>query len=503
MPANTPLDAVASLVRDIPHVLVDRVLGERSLAAFVKLAWHVVEPSTALVWGRHLDAICAHLDAVLTGEILNLYIATPPGSSKSLTTNVFFPAWAWIRQPGLRFLCAANAGDLVTRDAVVCRRLIESDWYRERWGDRYKLTTDQNVKTWYENDKRGFRTSTTTGSSVTGKKGDILICDDPHDTREVESDVQRKAVLDWWDVAFFNRVNNAITGRRIIIGQRTHSDDLPGHVLRRGFAELRIPEEHEVAAPPYPLAHKGIKDHRTQEGELLRPERFGPAQVAEAKMTMGELGYAAQHQQRPVPREGSIFKEGWFRYFTEESAGVYWQLEKATRKIDDCRWFGTVDLAISEKTSADWTCIAIWADDRQGNLILVDLIRGRWGGPELVRQLKMAVEDWQLAYLAVESNGFQLVVLQHARQAGLPIRELKADKDKISRSKTAEIRFESGKVWFPKGARWLGLLQTEMLEFPNGRHDDMVDVVSYGCVEFMKNYSRKVSAPSAVGGFLR
>src|SRR5262249_48140471 len=161
-------------------------LLESSFSDFIKAAWHVIEPATPLAWGRGLDAVCEHLQAVTDGLIRNLIITVPPGCTKSITVCVMWPSWVWTKFPWLRWLFASNAADLATRDSVACRRLIESDWYQSRWGHKYQLTGDQNAKTWYENDQRGHRACTTSGSTVTGKKGDLLIVDDGNDARKVE-----------------------------------------------------------------------------------------------------------------------------------------------------------------------------------------------------------------------------------------------------------------------------------------------------------------------------
>jgi len=467
-----------------------------TLAGFMRAAWKIVEPATPLVWGWHIDAMCEHLEAVLDGRIRNLAIQIPPGSSKSLTVNVFFPAWAWTIKPGTKFLCAANSGELITRDSVSCRRLIESPWYRNRWGHVYELTSDQNVKLVFENSKRGRRESTTCGSRATGRKGEILLCDDPHDTSEVESDAKRMAVISWWDRTFFNRVTNAITGRRIMIGQRTAFNDLPGHILERGgFEVLRIPEEFEAANPCTTCI--GWSDPRTKEGELLRPERFGPAQVVEAKETLGSMAYAAQHQQRPVPESGGIFKSAWLSHRYEMRSEETYQLGTRLVSLSECRRFGTMDLAVSTKTSADYTVLAVWGDDRAGNLLLLDLYRGRIEGPDICPLIAEMTEDWGLSFVSVEAVGFQLSIVQQALRQGLPVRALVADKDKVSRALAATPMFEAGKVWLPPDSPdrpWLPHYIEELLVFPNGRNDDMVDCTSYATAEARRLY-KSIGAP--------
>jgi hypothetical protein len=69
-----------------------------------------------------------------------------PGHAKSLLVAVFWPAWAWIDHPETRWLFSSYSATLAIRDSVKCRRLLESGWYRERWGDRFELSGDQNQK---------------------------------------------------------------------------------------------------------------------------------------------------------------------------------------------------------------------------------------------------------------------------------------------------------------------------------------------------------------------
>src|SRR5215212_609547 len=157
-----------------PRSAVRAEKGRRRLADFVKFTWDVVEPGRPLAWGWHLDAMCEHLEAVTAGQITNLLITIPPGCTKSRTVGVFWPAWTWLRWPEARWLFFSNADDLATRESLACRRLIEGDWFRAAYPDAPRITTDQNTKTWYENDRAGHRQSMSILASVTGKKGDLI-----------------------------------------------------------------------------------------------------------------------------------------------------------------------------------------------------------------------------------------------------------------------------------------------------------------------------------------
>ena len=127
---------------------------------------------------------------------------------KSLLVSVFFPAWAWLQRPELRFLYSSYAAQLSTRDSLKTRRVIMSPWYQQRWGNIYRIVSDQNVKNKFENDKTGFRLATSSGGSNTGEGGDIIVADDPHNVIDGESDLVREGTVDWWNTSMSTRGND-------------------------------------------------------------------------------------------------------------------------------------------------------------------------------------------------------------------------------------------------------------------------------------------------------
>src|SRR4051794_27034170 len=198
------------------------VSPRRSLRESTRHAWNIVEPATEFVPGWHLDAICDHLEAVSKGTLRNLLVNVPPRHMKSLAVSVFWPCWTWLTRPETRFLYASYAQHLSTRDSLKARRLIETRGNRthapgesgrgllERIGYQgllelveprapWRLTTDQNTKKRFENDRAGYRLATSVGGSATGEGGDVIVIDDPHKADEAESDVVRQGVLEWWD----------------------------------------------------------------------------------------------------------------------------------------------------------------------------------------------------------------------------------------------------------------------------------------------------------------
>ena len=133
---------------------IEREFCRRRLGNFIRRAWSVLEPGQPYVHGWHMDAISEHLEAVTAGQITRLLINIPPGTMKSMSTAVFWPAWEWGPRgmPSMRFIGATHEEHLAIGDNVNMRRLIQSDWYQRLWPTN--MAGDQNAKTYFENDQR-------------------------------------------------------------------------------------------------------------------------------------------------------------------------------------------------------------------------------------------------------------------------------------------------------------------------------------------------------------
>lgn len=449
---------------------VRKELAERRLKHYVEQAWHVVEPSTPYVTGWHIDAICEYLEAASRQEIKNLLINIPPRHMKSLTVSVFWPTWLWIDKPHTRFLYSAYAEVLSVRDAVKSRRIIQSQWYQENWNARYTLSGDQNVKSRYENDKTGYRISTSVGGAATGDGGDIIVVDDPHNVNDATSQRKREAVLVWWDEVMSTRLNDPQTGVKVIVMQRVHERDLSGHVLAQGgYEHLCLPTEYE----PKVQIESCIcwKDPRTEPGELLWPERFGPEEVTDAKIRLGSYGYAAQHQQSPSPREGGMLKRGWWQYY------------KAMPSTFD-EIIQSWDMSFKDSVGSSYVSGQVWG--RIGaDKYLLDQARDRMDFPATLVAVKGLSAKWPDARLKLvedKANGPAVIDVLKREVSGLvPVTPQGSKEARVS---AISPDIEAGNVYLPDPsiAPWIHDFIEECAVFPNGAHDDQVDAMSQALI---------------------
>ena len=445
-----------------------------SFRFFVEEAWPVVVPAEPFQPNWHIDAICAHLEAVAKLEIRRLLINIPPRFGKSTIVSVMFPAWLWLQDPTLRLLYSSYAQSLSTRDSVATRQLIESPWYQARWGSLFQIAPDQNEKTRFENNRKGYRLATSVGGANTGEGGDVIVADDPHNVKETESDVVRTTVVRWWNEVMSTRGNNPATARRIVVMQRVHEKDLAGDILEKGgYVHLNLPMEYEAKfAKASPI---GWVDPRRTEGELLWPERYGPEQVAEQKKMMGAYAYAAQFQQRPAPLEGGMFKRSWWRFYKPEPAIVEGLVQKA--RLSCWSW----DIAFKDSDTSDFVCGTAWVVVGADFYLLPLRVHDRNGFSATREAVKSMSRRWpKIAAKLVEdtANGPAIIdELKHTVGGLIPV---KPEGGKVARAQRIQPYVEAGNVYLPdpSSCPWIEDFIQEFNVFQNGAHDDYVDSTS-------------------------
>jgi len=475
-----------------PIILLDAVrrerdvrLAEASLSEFVKQAWHVVEPSTELKWGWALDAICLHLQAVSDKDIFRLLMNVPPGSMKSLLTNVFWPAWEWgpLDMPHMRFLSTAHKQDLAVRDNIKCRRLIQSDWYQERWP--IILMGDQNAKTKFENDKTGFREAMAF-TSMTGSRGDRVTLDDPLSVDDANSDAALAACESTFREALPTRVNNDESAI-VVIMQRLHEKDPSGIILKEmlGYEHLMLPMEYEKTRRC--TTSIGFEDPRKVEGELMFPERFGANTVTNYKKALGDQAYAGQMQQRPAPAGGGILKIKHFQLWP-----TAWKLpvfEYVVQSYDGAY----DDDATSSNDPSACTVWGIFEERGIRGAILLDAWDDHLGYPDF---RKKVLEDWHSLYgktnerkgkkadaILVENKSSGISILQDLRRAKIPAIPYNPGRmSKIARAHAVSAVHEMDNIYILESSKnpgkfitWAKSFIDQVELFPNAEHDDYVD----------------------------
>ena len=446
----------------------------QSLAGFVREAWSVLEPSIAYIHGWHIDAICAHLEAVTKGTFLamglenRLLINVPPGTMKSLLVSVFWPAWEWGPQglPGMRYLTTSYSENYVKRDSRRMRDLVQSEWYQSLWPEISLVRAGESS---FANSKSGNREGVPF-SSMTGGRGDRVIVDDPHSTETAESPAERERTTRIFRESVTSRLNDPVASAIVVIMQRLHSDDVSGTIEKLGlpYQHLMLPMEYEPKRRCKTAL--GFKDPRTYEGELLFPERFPKAVIERDQKALTSYAIAGQYQQRPVPREGGMFKREWFtgKIINEAQAATVWVRH----------W----DLAATNSDKAARTAGVKIGRQPDGSFVVGHVVKTQSEG-HAVRQLITftAETDGHDVRISLPQDPGQAGKVQSQDMikmlAGYTVTASPETGDKATRAEPFSSQCEAGNVYLLKG-NWIEDYLDELSLFPGGSFKDQVDASS-------------------------
>lgn len=442
-----------------------------SLSSFIKAAWHILEPGQTYVHGWHIDALSEHLEAVTRGEITRLLINVPPGTMKSMTVGIMWPAWEWGPQgmPHLRYLGTSHSHPLAIRDNLKMRRLVTSEWYQERWGHLVQIMPDQNAKLKFENRATGFREAMAF-TGLTGSRGDRVLIDDPLSVDDASSDVKREAVNETFRESVPTRLNNPDRSAIVVVMQRLHESDVSGLIVANdfGYEHLMLPMEFEPERRC--KTSIGFRDPRVENGELLFPQRFSREVVERDKRIMDTYAVAGQFQQRPAPREGGMFKLEWLREY------------EVAPPLNTLKVYMGSDYAVTSN-GGDYTVHVVIGVDPQGYMWLLDVWRKQASPDHWVEAWCDLVAKYKPSQAAEEtgqiSSGIGPFLTKRARERGVGTwrRMFPTRGDKAVRSSSMRGRMAMHGLMVPRDAEWVPAFKAEISTFPASRHDDQVDAL--------------------------
>lgn len=469
---------------------------ESSLIEFVDYVWPVVEPAIPFIRGWAIEAIAEHLQAVTDGYIKRLLINVPPGFSKSLLTDVFWPAWEWGPRnlPHYRYVCASYSNHLTERDNMRCRNVVMSDRYRRLWGDRFKISNEQFTKVKFANDRTGWKLATSVGGIGVGERGDRFIIDDANNTMDMESSAIRDNTNMWFTEVVPDRLNSPQNSAIVCIQQRLHEEDVSGTALSRNmdYTHLMIPMEYDpgrhcVTVIGMDEIGEEItwEDPRKEEFELAWPERFPQAQVDQLKNAKGPYAWAGQYQQSPEPRGGAILKRD------------YWQLWEEPRYPGFDYIVASLDPAYTAKDENDPSALTIWGmfRDQYDNprVMLIWAWQERLEFNQLVQKVtdictvsntpknhpqfpvdKLLIES-KASGLSVGQEMFRLIGFNS--KFSLELIDPKKYGDKESRLHAVSHIFAAGMVYAPD-RNFSDMVINQCAVFPKSKNDDLVDTTS-------------------------
>ena len=412
----------------------------------------------------------------MEGDINRLMVFMPPGSAKSTSGTVRFPAFYLGNTTGKNIICGSYSADLAESFGKKCRNLIDSDEHIQLFPNS-RLSGDTRAKGEWETTTDGSYKSCGVDGSVTGRRGDLLLIDDPVKGRkEADSDTVKESSWQWFKSDFLSRKKPG--GAVVIIQTRWVEDDISGRIL---------PDDWNGESGEFPgfdgeiwkvisiqaEAEEGKNDPLGREpGEYLWPEWFTADYWKETKATQtaGDMrNWGALYQQTPSPEGGTFFKREWFQFYDE--------LPVVNRYI-------THDDAVTEESEGkdpDFTEIGDWGVDSQDNLYAVNWYSAQETTDKWIDAL-IDMVDISKPYAVVGESGIirratepTIVKRMGQRKSYARLEWLPTIGDKFARARAFQALASMGKVRFPR-TDWARKVIDQLVRFPGTRYDDKVDV---------------------------
>ncbi len=322
------------------------------------------------------------------------------------------------------------------------------------------------------------------GGSLTGRRCDLLIIDDPVKNRQqAESETYRQSTFDWWTSTASTRLSPGAPV--IVVLTRWHEDDLAGRLLagedKDRWRLVSIPAQADHSP------EKGQTDPLDREpGEYMASARVDmktrePRSVAQweaVKVEKGSRDWTAMYQQRPSPAEGNILKRDWWqRYHTPlwlEEGGRRYVVDRDVEVIQS--W----DLAFKDTKTSDYVCGQVWM--RRGvEAFLLDQVHGRFDFVATCIEIVKLSQKWPQAHAKIvedKANGPAVIATLQQKVGGLIPEEPTGSK--VARASAVSPFIEARNVWVPDDvlAPWADGFIEECAGFPNATHDDRVDAMT-------------------------
>jgi predicted phage terminase large subunit-like protein len=439
-------------------------LCRRDFRSFAIRAFPVLEGGS-LELSHHINIICRLLEKVYNSEVRRALVCIPPRYLKTYLISIAYTAWLLGKNPKTRIVCASYAASLAEKFSGDTLRLMRSPFYRRLFPGTILDPKLQN-KTEIGTTAGGYRLATSVGGTATGRGAHIFIADDLLKASEAHSPTARESCIHWFNSTIHSRYDHPKKGKVIVVAQRLHAEDLPGHLIAKGgWEELILPAVHSEKKI-YDIVADGWKVWLGP-GHILQRSRHDKEDLEQLKKDMGEHDFEAQYNQCPLPPGGYIFKNTWVKRYQKAPGPA--QVEAIIQS-----W----DTAYQGDETNSYTVCTTWAKCPDGYYLL-NVWRDRPNFVDLVNQVKIQKEKWKAKLVIVEKKASGISLLEYFNKAGnqpwLLSRE--PEKGKVERAQEQTVKFEQGRVWLPVEAPWLATCEAEIFQFPHCKFDDQVDSI--------------------------
>jgi predicted phage terminase large subunit-like protein len=431
----------------------------------------------------------------------NILITMPPRHAKSTFGTVLFPSYFMAKDPTRYIMSCSYNAQLATDFGRQVRTVVEDPLVHQAFPD-FKLSQESRAADVWRTESGGAYFSVGIGGTTSGRPANLLIVDDPIKSREdAESMTQRNKTWNYYTSALSTRLQPQATDNRpsktIVILTRWHPDDLAGRLIetedwneslwthinlpaystkvikgQRTLLRHKLPKDHPeyLTHAEQKLAPSDKKRAYPEEEIPLWPERF-PLDELKRRERLNPREFASLYQQQPYIEGGNLIRTEWWQYYPDDLRPTRFQ----TLII-------AADTAFKKTETADYSVAITAGIDTNGDIYIIDIMRGKYDFPELKQRLihlnnRYRGKGLRAVYIEDKASG-QSLIQELKRQSGISVIPYKVVHDKVARVNSILPIIEGGRVFLPQSSSWLDDFIDETVSFPAAAHDDQVDAMT-------------------------
>jgi predicted phage terminase large subunit-like protein len=486
--------------RDFSKLLLSRpALAEamrKDFGLFCRQAWPHLHRGSPLSWTPWHDLICEYLVLVHQKKLLRLIVNCPPRFAKSSIVTILWPIWCWLQNSTLDFLCCSYEIDLATNHNQDRRRLLDSKWFTDHFGDSVKLSTDRSQAGEFSNIHGGTMMAASSNSKAQGRGGDVVVCDDLLSADMAYSEVFRNETNSWLTHQLPQRLNNPSESAIVVVAQRLHQNDPCGYLLAQEDSDWTllklalVAEKDEVWT--FPISGRTM---RRKKDECLDSRRWSKKVIKQRQQN--RLVWAGQFQQEPMDPAGNMIKTDDICYFGGRDPKTNVLDPVAPAEFD--RKIISVDCAFKDRPSNDYVVVLVVGvvGSRRYILHVTNAHLDLDGTMNEIRNARNMFGPISAVLIEDKANGSSVIAKLTDEIPGVV--PVQPQGGKMSRLVATSPEFQARNWFVERHGAWTHKLVEQLTMFPNAKNDDISDAISQCAVWLQANTYEDTNAVAEWG----
>ena len=439
---------------------LDKLLAKslsRDFYAFVQKAFSELE-GKSLGKQMYVAYVCHYFQQLINGDFRKLLVNLPGRHLKTFIGSICYPAFLLGQNPSLRITIAAYDEGLAEDICRQIRDIMQSDWYRQIFATR--VSEDHARKNDFTTTANGRVRAVSANGAITGRGGEVLIYDDPHNARDWNDD-QKLQNVKFQFHRLLTRRNNPTKHVVVVICHRVAEDDLSNYILNNfKFVHVCLP----LIATKTVTYDVGYANWKREKGTLLQPANYPAEEIELLREAEGGPSFWIHYQQCQGRDISHPLKLADFPFFRSRPEGL-------------CR---VISVDASQKAGPDSSRNVIHVYETDGNHhYLVNIFADHCSFKALTKRLSKLIDRYGPCPVLIEDTARGSPLIESIRERrSVDVIPISPRRSKHERLREHMKQIRQGRIHLNEKIDRIEEVAEEVVQFPYARFTDHLDVLT-------------------------